>query len=223
MFYVKWMILITLLPIISMAQKSLAGKTGSTENPFTYIGGLGVMTEDYGLYFMRARFYEAESGRFLGKDPLEGSLMQPMSLHRYNYAAGNPIVWTDASGKAIPVVIAGAWGVVELYDFAASTINFGYYLGQGDLEGARSHLRSMITPAFVEIPISFVEGQINYNNHGEDYNIIEDELPTASTIIYEIGRIFFNSEQEYLESFSWEYNVPYILEKDVKYYYIELK
>jgi len=81
------------------------GKIGSTNNPFTYIGGLGVMADADGLYFMRARFYDPASGRFIGKDPVEGILTEPISVHKYNYALNNPISITDPKGE-IPHVLA---------------------------------------------------------------------------------------------------------------------
>ena len=78
---------------------SPAGREGTTDNPFTYVGGYGVMTEADGLYFMRARFYEPLTARFLGKDPVEGTLQQPMSLYRYSYAFNNPIMNIDSDGN----------------------------------------------------------------------------------------------------------------------------
>ncbi|MEW6746638.1 MAG: DUF6531 domain-containing protein [Planctomycetota bacterium] len=77
----------------------LAAQEGETENPFTYVGGLGVMAEADGLYFMRARFKDPETGRFLGKDPIEGDLANPQELHRYAYALNNPIVMVDPDGE----------------------------------------------------------------------------------------------------------------------------
>lgn len=74
------------------------GHEGTTEQPFTYVGGLGVMAEADGLYFMRARFYDPDTGRFLGKDPVEGALSNPRGLHRYACGLNNPIVNVDPSG-----------------------------------------------------------------------------------------------------------------------------
>ena len=76
----------------------LLTKEGTTDNPFTYVGGLGVMAESDGLYFMRARFYDPDTGRFLGKDPVLGVLTEPQSLHRYVYVLNRPVVLVDASG-----------------------------------------------------------------------------------------------------------------------------
>lgn len=76
-----------------------AGDEGSTPNAFTFVGGLGVMVEADNLYFMRARFYDPDTGRFLGKDPIVGRLTNPLELNRYPYAINNPLIHVDPSGK----------------------------------------------------------------------------------------------------------------------------
>jgi hypothetical protein len=38
------------------------------------------------------------SGRFFSQDPWSGTTTHPKTLHEYMYAAGNPIIYTDASG-----------------------------------------------------------------------------------------------------------------------------
>ena len=76
----------------------LLTKEDTTDNPFTYVGGLGVMTESNDLYFMRARLYDSAVGRFLSKDPVEGDRTDPRALHLYVYGLNNPIVMTDPTG-----------------------------------------------------------------------------------------------------------------------------
>ena len=75
------------------------GHEGATEQPFTYVGSLGVMAEADGLYFMRARFYDPDTGRFLGKDPIQGAMTAPRELHRYVYGLNDPVLATDPSGE----------------------------------------------------------------------------------------------------------------------------
>ncbi len=69
---------------------------GSTSNPFKFIGQHGVMDEGNNLYFMRARFYDAEVGRFLNEDPLgfEGG-----DWNVYAYVNGNPLNRIDPKGQ----------------------------------------------------------------------------------------------------------------------------
>ncbi len=51
-----------------------------------------------GDYYLRDRFYEAASGRFLRRDVYEGLLDEPLSLHKYVYAHSNPINLIDPLG-----------------------------------------------------------------------------------------------------------------------------
>lgn len=91
----------------------IQGCTGVT-NPFTY-GGRENDSES-GLYYMRARYYDPATGRFLSVDPLNlasrlmlaqygagGALFvqgSPQMLNEYSYAINNPLVYNDASGAA---------------------------------------------------------------------------------------------------------------------------
>jgi len=45
------------------------GKKGSTQ-PFKFVGQYGVMTELNGFYYMRARYYDLEVGRFISENPI---------------------------------------------------------------------------------------------------------------------------------------------------------
>ncbi|MBI5695633.1 MAG: RHS repeat-associated core domain-containing protein [Nitrospirae bacterium] len=38
--------------------------------PFKYVGQFGVMSEPNGFYYMRARYYDPQVGRFISEDPL---------------------------------------------------------------------------------------------------------------------------------------------------------
>jgi RHS repeat-associated protein len=74
------------------------GIVEATPNPFGYIGRYGVMEEGNGLKFMRARYYDDGSGRFLNKDLIPGDIRTPQSLNRYAYAQNNPVNWIDPLG-----------------------------------------------------------------------------------------------------------------------------
>jgi RHS repeat-associated protein len=73
-------------------------QTGSTANPFTFHGAFGVVQEDAtGLYYMRDRYYDATSARFLSRDP--NSSLDPRQLNPYQFVEGNPIEHNDPSGR----------------------------------------------------------------------------------------------------------------------------
>lgn len=55
------------------------------------------MTEPNGFYYMRARYYDPNVGRFISEDPIgfEGG-----DVNLYAYVGNNPVSWIDPSGKA---------------------------------------------------------------------------------------------------------------------------
>jgi RHS repeat-associated protein len=51
-----------------------------------------------GLYYMRARMYSPEVGRFTATDPLAGQVGNALSLHRYAYTRNDPVNLVDPTG-----------------------------------------------------------------------------------------------------------------------------
>jgi len=74
----------------------LISRTGTTPNPYLYAGER--FDSDLGLYHLRARYYNADRGRFFSMDPYPGRAYDPVSLHKYLYAKADPINFTDPSG-----------------------------------------------------------------------------------------------------------------------------
>jgi RHS repeat-associated protein len=52
-----------------------------------------------GLQYLRARYYDPSTGRFLSTDAFEGVLESPVSRHRYLYGNDNPLTYADPSGN----------------------------------------------------------------------------------------------------------------------------
>jgi RHS repeat-associated protein len=67
---------------------------------------------DIGQYSLRARFYNQATGRFWNQDTYEGSASDPMSLHKYLYASGNPVMGFDPSGRMTLVESVKTAGIV---------------------------------------------------------------------------------------------------------------
>jgi RHS repeat-associated protein len=90
---------------------NLLDRRGSTPNPFTFVGRHGVMQETPSFYFMRARYYDAEAGRFLSEDPLgfEGG-----DWNLYSYTASNPIGYIDSQGTSFNPAGAFAMSLLEI-------------------------------------------------------------------------------------------------------------
>lgn len=72
--------------------------SGSGTSLFGYTGEL----QRGDMVYLRARWYHTGLGRFTSRDPFEGVPTRPLSLNKYLYTEGNPVNWTDPSGRCVP-------------------------------------------------------------------------------------------------------------------------
>jgi len=75
----------------------LLQRTGSTENNYLYSGEQ--FDPNVGFYYLRARYYNPEIGRFTTVDPWKGSIYDPASLHKYICCQNDPVDYVDWSGE----------------------------------------------------------------------------------------------------------------------------
>ncbi|MFH2045789.1 MAG: RHS repeat-associated core domain-containing protein, partial [Pseudomonadota bacterium] len=108
-----------------MSTRQLVDNSEAVLNEYTYdafgiiLGQAGVVANNYmytgeqydpnaGFYYLRARYYDQKVGRFVTTDPFEGLDADPVSLHKYLYAANNPVMFVDLSGMAFSSPFIGA-------------------------------------------------------------------------------------------------------------------
>ena len=79
--------------------------SGNTPNEFLYRGEQ--YDSDLSLYYLRARYYNPLTGRFLSRDPNDpmlrdsnGMPVDPRTLHKYLYAGGDPVNAKDPTGRS---------------------------------------------------------------------------------------------------------------------------
>ncbi|MCM1280023.1 MAG: hypothetical protein NC304_13745 [Robinsoniella sp.] len=65
---------------------------------FLFNGQYGVASDDNGLYYMRARYYNVSIKRFINQDVVTGNIAESQSLNRYAYVEGNPVSYFDPFG-----------------------------------------------------------------------------------------------------------------------------
>jgi RHS repeat-associated protein len=94
-------------------------QTGSTVNSYLFAGQQRDAAT--GLDYLRARYMNADTGRFVSKDPLPGTLSNPTTRNGYLYANLDPILFTDPSGRQASLLEVTA----ALSVLAAIQLNIG--------------------------------------------------------------------------------------------------
>ena len=120
-------------------------KQGNINQPYTYTGR--EYDKETGLYFYRARYYDAEGGIFTTPDPLNIArvlllrqnsstsvsadqiynlaLRNPQMLNEFSYATNNPLTYTDPYGEMSQIVggVIAIGGTGALIGFTACMDN----------------------------------------------------------------------------------------------------
>ncbi|MDR1700624.1 MAG: hypothetical protein LBR68_05480 [Lachnoclostridium sp.] len=102
----------------------LSGHTHNNE--ILYTGGIyDKLTEDY---YLNARYYDPENGRFLTEDSYRGEMTEANTWNLYMYTAGNPINFVDPSGHILETIfdIAGMFFSAKDMIEDPSWINAGF-------------------------------------------------------------------------------------------------
>ena len=96
----------------------LISRTGTSKVIFGYNGRDGVVTDDNGLIYMRARYYSPEMKRFINADVVAGAISNAITLNRFAYANGNPVSFVDPFGL---------WGIKNAWNsfrgFVSNKVN----------------------------------------------------------------------------------------------------
>lgn len=126
-------------------------------NPFRYVGQYGVQYEEANLYFMRARYYDPNTGKFLSEDPI-------WSTNLFAYTDNNPIKYIDFNGKN---KFTEDWmaGFNILYNSATKKIN-----------KVEEYTVDFVTKS----QEWYFEGMVSEYSKGEDMN-------KASLFLYKLG------------------------------------
>ena len=95
-------------------------------NAFRYCGEY--YDAEMGTIYLRARYYNPSTGRFISRDSFAGRRSDPLSLNLYTYCRNNPIRFIDPSGH---ITVNSQWDWA--YYVAKGDINYEYYGGNGEV------------------------------------------------------------------------------------------
>lgn len=81
-------------------------------NAFRYCGEY--YDTETGTVYLRARYYNPSTGRFISRDSFAGKLNDPLSLNLYTYCRNNPIRYVDPSGHIFGIDDLLFYGIVAV-------------------------------------------------------------------------------------------------------------
>ena len=119
---------------------------------------------DLGLYYLRARYYNPLTGRFMSRDPGPGDsdddddgadftddngndLTIPATLHKYLYTGGDPVNWFDPTGRSEAVENGQLIALIGLA-LASGPVAYNYYLHRDETQAAIQELGGAIECSF---------------------------------------------------------------------------
>ena len=106
------------------------------------------LDDQTGLYYFKARHYDAELGRFMNADTIVADINDPRTLHRYAFAGGNPVNYVDPTGRSFFSFIedvgdffteAGEW-IAENAEVITIVVVSGLLIGAGVFTGGTTTL-----------------------------------------------------------------------------------
>ncbi len=121
----------------------LLSRTGTSKVIFGYNGRDGVVTDDNGLIYMRARYYSPEMKRFINADVVAGAISNAITLNRFAYANGNPVSFVDPFGLSAERGISIASDIFSFLDKA-----HGFIGDLLDIRALRQDIIDCITDGF---------------------------------------------------------------------------
>lgn len=93
----------------------LSEGTPEIYNPYQYNGKYS--DSETGFYYLNARYYNPEIGRFMQEDTYHGNIQSASSLNLYNYCASNPVTLEDGTGHFWETAFDVASLAWSAYDF----------------------------------------------------------------------------------------------------------
>jgi RHS repeat-associated protein len=180
--------------------------TGTSRQPYTFMGQYGIEQEMPTLYYMRARYYDARNHSFLSKDPYPATLENPQSLNRYVYALNNPLSMFDPTGLCAEGDNAGPWQVGWEWLTATGPRNHSFTNGDPFTELLKKHNHIVETRALIIQNIKNggpLKGKNNYSLKG--VGGVVTFLKDYSTLL--TNGLTGNLAATYLGSYTLNYNI----------------
>ncbi|MBB4807592.1 RHS repeat-associated protein [Chryseobacterium defluvii] len=157
----------------------IIANTEADFNPYRYVGQHGVQYENNDLMFMRARYYDPTTGRFVSEDPV-------WHLNLYPYADNNPIMGIDPIGKATrrpDVALRNILGSKK-FDNLSRIVDITLFLKENgnDILSAFNRNDKVRQKAMINILSRYIEEKLREKLYTEGVNYLSKNIPFIMAI-----------------------------------------
>ncbi len=152
--------------------------------PFGFAGG--VYDSDTGLVLFQARSYDAETGRWVSKDPI----LFAGGIGLYGYVSNDPVNWTDPSGldpgDSFPSAGEAAGDAINYINPTSirRNLEYGGHIIQNSDGTYSATLPLQGGPAGVNIGLPPANGVASYHTHGAYDSRYDNENFSPTDVLY---------------------------------------
>ena len=149
-----------------------------------------------GLQYLRARYYDSETGRFISQDTYRGEITNPLSRNLYLYTNNDPVNYVDPSGhfwneisnwgKSVVNGVKNAWNTtVQTVKNVGNAISNAVSNVVSTVKNAVSSVTNAVTNTVKNV-VTNIKNVVNKNNKRTD--VVEREK-IASTVTSDVGYV----------------------------------
>ena len=181
---------------------NVINRAGSTENSYLYSGEQ--VDPNIGSYYLRARYFEQNLGRFLSRDAFSGSKYDPSTLHKYLYTPSDPVNHTDPSGQffggiggvAMTMAIGGLVNVGLTIAFNLGNVSASELWGAFAVGAITAPVGGLLTKVFG--PLLRGTLQPLFRSIGTmDRVVLTGSRTAMEKFLIKVSRVFVNTNRNY--------------------------
>jgi RHS repeat-associated protein len=127
------------------------------------------MDSETGLYYLRARYYDPNIGRFISEDSYWGEDENPLSLNLYTYCENDPIRYSDPTGHQTVTLVDSLVGAI--FDVDSSEADSWLHSGCRIYEEGDIFFGNVDNYSNTNVVINVLAGSNTTITNHESYNI----------------------------------------------------
>ena len=171
-------------------------RIGNTENNYLYTGEQ--RDPITGFNYLRARYLDSHTGRFISRDPFDGIVVSPISRNAYPYANQNPLRFTDPSGNFSLAELTTSVGISQIVQNIAPSFVIGFFTffvirdiwkpAFAARDAALFALTSTDNNVVIEGAIELYESSLKLIQTGSDLISLADEVVNFGSAFLSLGQ-----------------------------------